>query len=107
MGWNLPRLGRVKKKELYLWKTKIHCQLIPHSHQNLSCLKSGVNYSSTVSLPINQEQSTPLLRQIKFWCECGITGVDETKQSTLLEGKSVLRVIAHGLIWGGGRLLLP
>ena len=24
----------------------------PHSHQKLSCLKSGVSYSSTVSLPI-------------------------------------------------------
>ena len=29
--------------------------LTPHSHQMLSCLKSGVSYSSTVSLPINQE----------------------------------------------------
>ena len=26
-----------------------------HSHQKLSCLKSGVSYSSTVSLPLNQE----------------------------------------------------
>ena len=37
--------------------------LIPLPHQKLSCLKSGVSYSSTVSLPINQELSTPLLRQ--------------------------------------------
>ena len=29
--------------------------LIPHSHQKLSCLKSGVSYSLSVSLPINQE----------------------------------------------------
>ena len=42
---------------------------IPHSHQKLNCLKSGVSYSSTVSLPINQEESTPLFRQLKFWCE--------------------------------------
>ena len=28
--------------------------LIPHSHLKLSCLKSGVSYSLTVSLPINQ-----------------------------------------------------
>ena len=42
---------------------------IPHSHQKLNCLKSGVSYSSTVSLPINQEKSTPLFRQLKFWCE--------------------------------------
>ena len=42
---------------------------ILHSHQKLNCLKSGVSYSSTVSLPINQEKSTPLFRQLKFWCE--------------------------------------
>ena len=29
--------------------------IMPHSHQKLICLKSGVSYSSTVSLPINQE----------------------------------------------------
>ena len=29
--------------------------LIPHSPQKLSCLKSGVSYSLTVSLPINHE----------------------------------------------------
>ena len=46
--------------------------LIPHSHQKSSCLKSGVSFSSTVSLPIKQENSTPLLRQLNFWCECGI-----------------------------------
>ena len=45
------------------------CTFIPHSHQKLSCFKSGVSYSSLVSLPINQEQSTPFLRQLKVWCE--------------------------------------
>ena len=35
-------------------------------------LKSGVSNFSAVSLPINREQSTRLLRQLKFWCECGI-----------------------------------
>ena len=43
--------------------------IIPHSRQELSCLKSNVSYSSAVSLPIDQEESTPLLRQLKFWCE--------------------------------------
>ena len=30
-------------------------RVIPHSHQKLSCLKSGVSYSSTVSVPINHK----------------------------------------------------
>ena len=38
--------------------------LIQHLRQKLSCLKRGVAYSLTVSLPINQEYSTPLLRQL-------------------------------------------
>ena len=37
---------------------------IPQSLQKLNCLKSGVSYSSTVSLSVNQEKSTPLLRQL-------------------------------------------
>ena len=38
----------------------------------LSLLKSGVSYSSTVSLPRNQEQPTPLLRQLEFGVNGGI-----------------------------------
>ena len=40
--------------------------VIPLSHQTLSCLESCVSNSSAVSLPINPEQSTPLLRQLKL-----------------------------------------
>ena len=47
--------------------------LIPHSHQKLNCLRSGVGYSSTVSLSIYHGQLAPLLRQINFWWECGIS----------------------------------
>ena len=43
-----------------------HCAPPPPS---LNRVKSGVSYSSTVSLPINQEKSTPLFRQLKFLCE--------------------------------------
>ena len=46
--------------------------VIPHSCRGLGCLKGGVSYSSTVSLPVNQEWSTPLLERPDFWCECGI-----------------------------------
>ena len=35
-------------------KLDLH-SIIPHSHQKLSCLKSGVSYSSTVSSPTDQE----------------------------------------------------
>ena len=31
------------------------CNLIPHSHQKLSCLKCGVSYSLAEPLPINRE----------------------------------------------------
>ena len=46
--------------------------LITDSHQKLNCLKTGVSNSSAVTLSINQRQTTSLLRQLKFWCECGI-----------------------------------
>ena len=54
------------------------------SHQKLSCLKSGASKSSAVSLPINQEYSTPLLRQLKFWCECSINDSDLTLYSNCI-----------------------
>ena len=47
-------------------------QLITYSHQKLGCLKSAVNNFSAVSSSINRGLSTPLLRQLKFSCECGI-----------------------------------
>ena len=37
---------------LYVWKMTY---LISHSHRGLGCVKSDVGYSSTVSLPMNQE----------------------------------------------------
>ena len=52
--------------------TVLLCWLRLHSHQKLCCLQSDVSYFSTVSLPMNQEKSTPLLRQLKFWCDCSI-----------------------------------
>ena len=35
-------------------------------------VKSNVNHSSAVSLPINRKESTLPQKQLKFWCECGI-----------------------------------
>ena len=67
----LYQMLRISKRSKDL-ECKNAKQLILHSHQKLSCLKSGVSDFSTVSLPINQEQSTALLRQIKFWYECSI-----------------------------------
>ena len=46
--------------------------IIPHSHQNLSCLRSDVSNFLAVSLSVNRGQLAPLLRQLMFWCECGI-----------------------------------
>ena len=44
--------------------------MIPHSHQNLSCLKSGVGLF--IDNDTAEEFLTPLLRQLKFQCECSI-----------------------------------
>ena len=45
---------------------------IPHSHQNLSCVKTGVDYSRFTVNDTAEELLTPLLRQLYFWCEIGI-----------------------------------
>ena len=54
-------LGHLTSLPLNITRTGSNSYVIPHSHQQLRCLKSGVSYSSTVSLPINQELSTLLL----------------------------------------------
>ena len=46
--------------------------LIPHSYQNLSCIESGVGYPRFIENDTAEELLTPLLRQLNFWCECGI-----------------------------------
>ena len=45
---------------------------IPHSHQNLSCLRNGVDYSRFIGNDTSEELLTPLLRQLNFWRESGI-----------------------------------
>ena len=63
--FNRAPLNCSREALLSLPRWQIHtCSFIQHSHQKLSCLKSGASYSSTESLPINQEYSTPLLRQL-------------------------------------------
>ena len=47
--------------------------LIPHSHQNLSCLRSSVHYPRFIEDDSAEELLTPLLRQLNVWCECSIT----------------------------------
>ena len=48
-------------------------RIIPHSHQNLSCLRSGVDYSQFIGNDTAEELLTPLLRQLlNFWRESGI-----------------------------------
>ena len=37
---------------------------IPHSHQNLSCLKCGVDYSRFIGIYTAEELLTPLSRQL-------------------------------------------
>ena len=48
--------------------------LIPHLHQNLSCLKSGVDCSGFIGSDTAEELLTQLSRQLNVWCESGITG---------------------------------
>ena len=43
-----------------------------HSHQNLSCLRSGVGYPRFIDDDTVEELFKPLLRQLNFWCKCGI-----------------------------------
>ena len=47
--------------------------LIPHSHQNLSCLKTDAECPQFIDNDTAKELFIPLVRQLKFWCECGIT----------------------------------
>ena len=44
--------------------------LIPHSHQNLCFLKSGVGHPRDNDFAV--ELFTPLLIQLNVWCECGL-----------------------------------
>ena len=46
--------------------------IIPHSHQNLSCLRSGADCSRFMGNDTAKKLLTPLLRQLNFWCESGI-----------------------------------
>ena len=39
---------------------------MPHSHQNLSCLRNGVDYSRFIGNDTAEELLTPLLRQFNF-----------------------------------------
>ena len=52
-----------------LWKL---IQLMPHSHKNLSCLRSGIGYPRFIDNDTAEGLLTPLLIQLNFWCECGI-----------------------------------
>ena len=56
---------------------------MPDSHQNLSCLRSGVEYPRFTNDDTTEELLTPLLRQLNFWCECGITDFKGTKLEIL------------------------
>ena len=46
--------------------------LITHSHQNLSCIKTGVDCPRFIGNDTAEELFTPLLRQLNFLCKCGI-----------------------------------
>ena len=39
----------------------------------LSCLRSGVDHSRFIGNDSAEELLTPLLRQLNFWCESGIS----------------------------------
>ena len=43
--------------------------LIPHSHENLSCLRSGVDNPRFIDDDTAEELFTALLRQPNFWHE--------------------------------------
>ena len=49
LGLNQNKVSKGQKSK------KAQLYLILHLYQKLSCLKSGVSYSSTVSWPINQK----------------------------------------------------
>ena len=51
----------------------IICGIKSHSHQNLSYLRSGVDYPRFLDDDTAEELLTPLLRQLNFWCECGVS----------------------------------
>ena len=53
----------------------LFCALLPNSHQKLSCLRSGVDYPRFIDDDTAEELLRPLLRQLDFWCECGISGL--------------------------------
>ena len=46
--------------------------LVLHSHQNLSCLRSSMDYAGVIGNDTAEKLLTPLLRQLNFWCEGGI-----------------------------------
>ena len=46
--------------------------VIPHSDQNLSCLRSGLEYPRFIDDDTGEELFTPFLRQLNFWCECSV-----------------------------------
>ena len=45
-------------------------KLLPHSRQNISCLRSGIGYLRVIDNDSAEELFTSLLRQLNFWCEC-------------------------------------
>ena len=70
----------------FLEKEKVITTLIPHSHLNLSCLRSGVDCSRFIGNDTGEELLTPLLRQPNFWCESGIKDrIDHPLKSYLTE----------------------
>ena len=65
---------------VFIWSTSSDIRriwasfdLIVHSHQDLSCLKSGVGHFSAVLSSVNRGWPTPFLGQLTFWCEYGIS----------------------------------
>ena len=55
---------------------------IPHLHQNFSCLGSGVDQCRFMGNDTAEELLTPLLRQLNFWCESGMSHLN-TLNATL------------------------
>ena len=46
-----------------------------HSHQNVSCLRSGVGYPRFIDNDTADELLLPLLRQLNFCCKFGINSL--------------------------------
>ena len=68
---NMIYVNLVSVSNTNLFKKK-DGSIIPHSHQNLSCTGSGVDYSRFIGNNTDEELFTSLLRQLNFWYESDI-----------------------------------